>query len=156
MASAFIDIPRAELPLPTSEVRVVVAGPPVPKGRPRMSTVGGHARAFTPAKTRRYEDLIRLEAGRVMEGRAQLQGPTRVTIRAYMPMPKALAIHKIKGPSAEAGVIRPITKPDVDNFAKVIDALNGIVWPDDNQVVQLSVEKFYSSRPRLELTAAEL
>lgn len=121
-----------------------------------MSTVGGHARAFTPAKTRRYEDLIRLEAGRVMEGRAQLQGPTRVTIRAYMPMPKALAIHKIKGPSAEAGVIRPITKPDVDNFAKVIDALNGIVWPDDNQVVQLSVEKFYSSRPRLELTAAEL
>lgn len=140
----------------SASVSITVAGPPVPKGRPRMSTVGGHARAFTPAKTRRYEYLIRLEAGRVMEGRAQLQGATRVRIRAFMQTPQAIAKHKIKGPSAEAGAIRPITKPDADNFAKVIDALNGIVWPDDNQVVELTVEKFYSSRPRLELEASEL
>jgi Holliday junction resolvase RusA-like endonuclease len=145
-----------ELPIPVGEIHITVEGPPVPKGRPRATSIGGHARMFTPAKTRRYEDLIRLEAGRLMEGRGQLQGPTRVHIRAYMPTPQVIAKHKIKGPSAEAGVIRPITKPDVDNFAKVIDALNGIVWPDDNQVVELTVEKFYSTRPRLELTAAEL
>lgn len=143
-------------PIPLAGVSIVVPGAPVPKGRPRLSTINGHARAFTPAKTRRYEDLIRLEAGRVMEGRDQLQGPTCVRIKAYMPMPQALAKHKTKGPSAEAGVIRPLTKPDVDNMAKVIDALNGIVWPDDNQVVELTVEKFYSARPRLELVAAEL
>jgi Holliday junction resolvase RusA-like endonuclease len=41
-------------------------------------------------------------------------------------------------------------------MAKVIDALNGIVWRDDSQVVSLTVEKFYSARPRLELTACEL
>jgi Holliday junction resolvase RusA-like endonuclease len=145
-----------ELPIPLAGVSITVAGPPVPKGRARMTTIGGHARAFTPAKTRRYEDLIRLEAGRVMEGRVQLQGATRVTIRAFMQTPQAIAKHKIKGPSAEAGVIRPITRPDCDNFAKVIDALNGIVWRDDCQVVELTVEKFYSSRPRLELTAVEL
>lgn len=145
-----------DLPIPIAEVSITVFGAPVPKGRPRLSTINGHARAFTPAKTRRYEDLIRLEAGRVMEGRAQLQGPTRVLIRAYLPMPQALAKHKTRGPSAEAGAIRPVTKPDVDNLAKVIDALNGIVWPDDNQVVELTVEKFYSARPRLELTAIEL
>jgi Holliday junction resolvase RusA-like endonuclease len=145
-----------ELPIPLAGISIVVAGPPVPKGRPRLSAVHGRARAFTPTKTRRYEDLIRLEAARVMDGKAQLDGPTRVTVRAFMPMPQALAKHKIKGPSAEAGVIRPITKPDVDNFAKVIDALNGIVWRDDNQVVELTVSKFYSARPRLELTAVEL
>lgn len=139
-----------------SAVAIIVAGPPVPKGRPRLSTINGHARAFTPSKTRRYEDLIRLEAGRVMEGRDQLQGPTRVRIRAFMQTPQAVAKHKVKGPAAESGVLRPITKPDADNFAKVIDALNGIVWPDDNQVVELTVEKFYSSRPRLELEASEL
>lgn len=148
----------AVLPLPVAlaGVSIVVAGPPVPKGRPRMSVVAGHARAFTPSRTRRYEDLIRLEAGRVMEGREQLQGPTRVRIRAYMQMPQAIARHKVKGPGAEAGVIRPLTKPDADNFAKVIDALNGIVWRDDAQVVELTVEKFYSSRPRLELEAIEI
>ena len=138
------------------EVHITVYGAPVPKGRPRLSTFNGHARAFTPAKTRRYEDLIRLEAGRVMEGRDQLQGPTRVHIRAYVPTPQAIAKHKAKGPAAEAGELRPVTKPDVDNFAKVIDALNGIVWPDDNQVVELTVEKFYSARPRLEMVAVEI
>jgi Holliday junction resolvase RusA-like endonuclease len=111
---------------------------------------------FTPAKTRRYEDLIRLEAGRVMEGRDQLQGPLCVKIRAFMQTPQAIAKHKSKGPAAEMGDLRPLTKPDVDNFAKVIDALNGIVWRDDSQVVELTVSKFYSSRPRLELTAVAL
>ena len=131
---------------------IVVYGAPVPKGRPRLSAINGHARAFTPAKTRRYEDLIRLEAGRAMEGRDQLQGPTRVRIRAFMPIPKTMQT-KPKLALIEAGALRPITKPDADNFAKVIDALNGIVWPDDNQVVELTVEKFYSERPRLELSA---
>jgi Holliday junction resolvase RusA-like endonuclease len=153
------DVPAGtslELPWAPACVSIVVAGPPVPKGRPRLSTFNGHARAFTPTKTRRYEDLIRLEAARVMDGKPQLDGALKVGIRAFMPMPQALAKHKTKGPSAEAGVIRPLTKPDVDNFAKVIDALNGIVWRDDNQVVALTVEKFYSARPRLELTAVEL
>jgi Holliday junction resolvase RusA-like endonuclease len=133
-----------------------VFGAPVPKGRPRLSTINGHARAFTPAKTRRYEDLIRLEAGRVMEGLDQLQGALSVKIRAFIPMPQALAKHKTKGPLAEAGDLRPITRPDCDNMAKCVDALNGIVWHDDAQVVSLTVDKFYSARPRLELTAVEL
>ena len=137
-------------------VQITVPGAPVPKGRPRLSTINGHARAFTPSKTRRYEDLIRLEAGRVMEGRDQLQGPTRVRIRAFMPMPQALAKHKTKGPAAEAGQLRPVKKPDLDNMCKLLDALNGIVWPDDNQVVELVAEKFYSVRPRLELVAEML
>lgn len=143
--------------LPLASISLIVPGAPVPKGRGRATTVNGHARVFTPAKTRRYEDLIRLEAGRVMEGRGQLQGPTRVRMRVYLQTPQAIAKHKMKGPAAEAGVIRPVTKPDIDNFCKAgLDALNGIVWPDDNQVVELTVEKFYSSRPRLELEASEL
>jgi Holliday junction resolvase RusA-like endonuclease len=136
---------------------ILVPGAPVPKGRPRVTTRGGFARAFTPAKTRRYEDLIRLEAGRVMEGRDQLQGPLSVKIRVFLPTPQAIAKHKTKGPAAEMGDLRPITRQDVDNFCKAgLDSLNGIVWRDDSQVVELTVSKFYSSRPRLELTAVAL
>lgn len=139
-------------------VIIVVAGKVVPKGRPRVFVhkATGRAIATTPPETRRYEDLIRAEAGRVMARRPQLDGALRVTIRVYVQPPQAIAKHKIKGPSAEAGVIRPLTKPDVDNYAKCMDALNGIVWRDDSQVVSLSIEKFYSARPRLELKACEL
>jgi Holliday junction resolvase RusA-like endonuclease len=135
-------------------VIITIAGAPVPKGRPRLSTFGGHARAYTPQKTRRYEDLIRLEAGRIMEGRDQLQGPLFVRVAAFMPIPKSLS--KAKTAAAIGGELRPQTKPDVDNFAKVIDALNGIAWHDDSQVVHMVVSKHYSDRPRLELLAREL
>ena len=49
----------------------------------------------------------------------------------------------------EAGVILPITKPDWDNIGKIVsDALNGIAYRDDSQVVDSRVRKIYSNEPR--------
>lgn len=43
-----------------------------------------------------------------------------------------------------AGQIRPTVKPDCDNVSKIIlDALNGVAFKDDSQVVGLWVEKWY-------------
>lgn len=48
--------------------------------------------------------------------------------------------------------IRPKTKPDLDNVAKVIlDALNGIAYHDDSQVSRLLIEKRYAEEPRVEV-----
>ena len=47
--------------------------------------------------------------------------------------------------------LRPIKKPDSDNLAKIcLDALNGIAYPDDSQIVALTVNKYYSKEPRVE------
>lgn len=44
------------------------------------------------------------------------------------------------------GVIRPITKPDVDNCAKsILDALNKIAYNDDSRIVELIVRKVYDN-----------
>jgi Holliday junction resolvase RusA-like endonuclease len=137
-----------------ASLSLIIPGAPVAKGRPRLSTFGGHARAYTPAKTRRYEDLIRLEGGRAMEGRALLAGPLVVEVRAFLPIPKSLS--KAKTAAAVAGELRPVTRPDCDNYAKMIDGLNGIAWTDDSQVVSLLATKHYSDRPRLELEAREM
>jgi Holliday junction resolvase RusA-like endonuclease len=54
-----------------------------------------------------------------------------------------------KRAAALAGAIRPAKRPDLDNIAKMLDALNEVVWRDDAQVVSGLIEKLYSDRPRL-------
>lgn len=137
-----------------ASLSITIPGAPVAKGRPRVTTFGGHARAYTPGKTRRYEDLIRLEAGRAMEGRELLAGPLSVQVNAFVPIPKSMT--KAKRAAALEGALRPTTRPDCDNYAKTMDALNGIAWQDDSQVVTLHVAKHYSDHPRLEFVASEL
>lgn len=50
-------------------------------------------------------------------------------------------------------------RPDGDNLLKMVgDALNGIVWKDDGQIVDGRVRKFYheiGGAPRTEITIAE-
>jgi Holliday junction resolvase RusA-like endonuclease len=54
---------------------------------------------------------------------------------------------KKKQAQAENNEISP-GKPDLDNIAKtVLDALNGVCYEDDAQVVILSVTKCYSREP---------
>ena len=48
-------------------------------------------------------------------------------------------------------------KPDLDNIIKsILDALNKVAYHDDTQIVSLSVEKFYSDSPRVEVSISNL
>jgi Holliday junction resolvase RusA-like endonuclease len=45
----------------------------------------------------------------------------------------------------------------VDNYLKgVKDALKGVIWKDDSQVVEVFARKRYSARPRIEVKIKEL
>ena len=53
--------------------------------------------------------------------------------------------------------IMPTKRPDVDNVIKcVADGLNGIAWRDDSQIVSVLANKFYSTRPRVEIEITEV
>ena len=120
-----------------------VMGKPVGKGRPRFSNAGGFTRTYTPAKTVEFENLVRLEYQ--MEGGTKMSGNIAVSISAYFPIPKSLSKKK----RAELQDMSYPKKPDVDNICKVVlDALNGIAYDDDSQVVAATVRKFYSDQPR--------
>lgn len=127
-------------------IRIELAGAPLGKERVRV-TRAGHA--YTPERTVNYESRLALAAQRAMEGRAPLGGPLKVDVTAYMP----IADSKPKKWKAAAltGGERPTKKPDWDNFGKILDALNLIVWTDDAQIVDGRVQKFYSDRPRMEI-----
>jgi len=135
------------------KVELTVQGEPVAQGRPRFSTRGGFARAYDPAKSRDYKDYVRLAAAQQMGENPPLNGALMLSVRIYRPIPKSFSAKKEA--LAEAGILRPTTKPDIDNYVKGIkDALKGICWQDDNQVVAYiePFGKYFSARPRIEVT----
>lgn len=137
-------------------VSFVVPGPPRGKGRPRFGRAGRFGRfvrAYTDPKTRAYEDEVRFWASRAMGSRTVLGGPVRAEVLATMPMPKSWS--KANRANALSGALRPVVKPDADNLAKVLDALNGVVWRDDAQVVELVVRKVYGAEPSLIVEVVE-
>jgi crossover junction endodeoxyribonuclease RusA len=69
--------------------------------------------------------------------RALVVGAVRLTLRFALPRPKRLARH----------VAPHITKPDLDKLVRgIFDALTGIRWRDDAQVVELLATKRYAAR----------
>lgn len=72
--------------------------------------------------------------------------PLEVEIIAGLSIPSSKS-KKFKQAAAE-GVEKPTKKPDVDNIAKTVtDALSGVIYKDDKQIVNLTVAKIYSKRP---------
>lgn len=118
-------------------------GTPVGKGRPRFARASG--RAYTPAKTRNYETNLAYAAQVVMAGRPLLEGALRVEVVAQFEIPKSFS--KSKRLDALVGSLHPTKKPDADNLVKNLDALNGVVFRDDSQCVDVRVQKVYADKP---------
>lgn len=123
-----------------------VPGQAVGKGRPRIGKVGGFSRMFTPEKTVSYESLVGYSAAQAMAGRALIEGPVSVRLHIGVQIPASWSGAKQR--RALAGLELPTTKPDIDNVEKAIfDGMNGVVWKDDVQVVDVTKSKRYASVP---------
>lgn len=135
----------------TVPVLIEVPGVPVAKGRPRHAIGRGERpfiMAYTPAATRLYEEQLRFAGKAAMSGAVPLTGPLAMEVTVYVPIP--MSFTKKRTAAARAGYEFPAKKPDADNFAKIaMDGLNGIVYGDDSQIVDLHVQKLYSDQPRL-------
>ena len=133
-------------------VHLTIPGEPVAKGRPRY-TKSGHT--YTPEKTASYENLIRLT---YQENYKNLRFRDDVelvcSIKAYMSIPKSKP--KYFKDLAIKGYVRPTKRPDTDNIIKIVqDALNGLAYHDDAQIVSSTCEKLYSDYPRVEVRISE-
>lgn len=138
-------------------INFTVLGIPVGKGRPKFSTVNGHAVAYTPKKTANYETLVKLsyqqQCGDCKPYEKDV--PLIATIHAYFPIPKSVS--KRKREIMQGGLVPHTKKPDADNLAKaVLDALNGIAYQDDSQIAALRVTKYYSEEPHVDVEIHEL
>lgn len=135
----------------TTAITFIVPGPPVPWARARL----GAGRHYTDPRVAAYKRLVAQMAAMYMRGTEPFGGPVALSLVAGMPIPESWP--KARREAAQLGQIAPGSKPDWDNIGKGIsDALNGIVYRDDAQIVQASVEKRYSASPSVVVTVTAL
>ncbi len=122
------------------------------KGRPRVNTLT--ATAYTPNKTKEYEELIKQYFIIKYRGVNPLEGRIKVEIKAYFGIPQSTS--KKQKEIMLQNIVSPTKKPDIDNIAKVIlDALNKLAFKDDNQITKLSIEKVYSEEEKVYVKVEE-
>lgn len=123
---------------------ITIPGEPQGKGRHRTVRRGEHIATYTPRKTTEYEELVRYCYRQIYGDRMLFtaEEPIRATIVAYFQIPKSSS--KKRQIEMISSKVLPTKRPDTDNIAKIVlDALNGLAYPDDKQVVELHVIKEY-------------
>lgn len=94
---------------------------------------------YLPERSIEFKERIQIEARRSMVGSQKITGPVRVVAVFY----KTANLTKRR-------------YGDIDNLVKaILDALNGIVFEDDAQVVELVAFKRIGE-PRTELEVSEI
>lgn len=131
-----------------------VMGEPIGKGRPRVTARGGKfAHAYTPKRTKEYEDKIRFEfmASTCEKMPVFTKGiPLKVDAIIAFGIPQSYS--KKKREQCQRGLLVPTKKPDIDNVLKcVFDALSGYAFYDDSQITEISSEKIYADEPYVEI-----
>ena len=135
-------------------INFTIYGEPTAKGRPRFFRAGNFVRTYTPKATMQAENDFKIQSLQYKPIIPYTQ-EIILSIRVFKKIPKGFS--KIKQIAAENRSLRPTTKPDWDNYGKLVcDAMNGIFWKDDSQIVSAWVEKYYSDRPRIEVSMEAL
>lgn len=132
-------------------VRFDVAGIAQPKGSTRAYMPPGARFPVVTSdnpRARAWQDAIGWTARTVLDG-VPFTGAVAIAVTFSLPRPRSL-------PRA---IVHPTKKPDVDKLARcTLDALTGIAYADDSQVIDLDVHKRYTptgSAPRASITITQ-
>lgn len=131
-----------------------VEGNPVGKQRARYAKRGNFVQTYTPEKTRTYESLIKDAAIVAMGASEPLETPVSLYLYIRVPIPTSATKKRLEAISK--GDEKPIKKPDASNVLKSVeDAMNGVVYKDDSQIVNIHVTKVYSSQAGIDICVKE-
>ena len=129
----------------TLVVTFTVDGDPVPKGRPRFARRGQFVQTYTDAKTIDYETHVALKARQAIGASDPLKGALTVFLYLRFAVPPSYS--KRRKEACLAGLEYP-KRVDIDNcYKSITDAMNGIVYADDSQIVEAHILKCYALEP---------
>jgi len=141
-----------------TEIPFIILGDPKAQQRHRTYTRGKggaplpFARRVDPSATDKADFIAQ---ARQSAPEAPLLGPLKLRVFFFMVRPKS---HYRTG--KRAGELKPNPpthcdkKPDVDNLVKlVMDAMNGVFYKDDWQIVELiAIKRYADTQPRTDVT----
>ena len=115
----------------------------------------GHSTSYTPEKDLLYENFIKNQYLN-SSGDTFFERGTPVTLHIVARfLPPQSKSKKVKQQMLD-GQILPLKKPDMDNIVKVVaDALNGVAYHDDTQIVCVMAKKVYSAVEGLNIIVGE-
>lgn len=138
----------------TFMITFTVDGDPVGKQRARHRFTGKFVQSYTPNKTRTYETSIREAAQAAMGSSEPLETPVTLYLYIRAPIPKSTPKSRLQG--FLDGSVKPIKKPDASNVLKSVeDAMNGVVYKDDSQIVNIHIAKVYASVSGVDICVKE-
>ena len=140
------------------DVTFTVPGAPVPGGSKKVIPRAGLRYPLTVAsakhllglvlviddndRTKQWKKAVRQAAVFSFNGQPPLFGPLRLDVRFQLPRPKAH--FTTAGVLRESAPVFPTKRPDATKLLRAVeDALTGVVWLDDAQVVEQHVSKAF-------------
>jgi crossover junction endodeoxyribonuclease RusA len=138
-------------------VAFTVAGTPAPGGSKTAYRLPTGRTVVVDACKRNgaWKGAVAAAAAGAMTGREAFLGPLELRVELYLPRPKAH--YRKDGIRPDAPRWHDV-RPDATKLLRAIeDAMTGIVWVDDSQVVRQLVEKRYADTgPRVDVTVREV
>ena len=80
-------------------VAFTVPGEPVAKGRARFARRGAFVSTYTPEKTAKYENLVKLAAQEAMAGLPPFKRPVSLMVHIYVKVPESWSSKRRNCPS---------------------------------------------------------
>ena len=125
------------------EIVFYAEGFPAPQGS--KTHVGGGRLIESARRVGPWREIVRQAAIEAMAGRPPIDGPVYLVEVFALPRPKShYGTGRNSGRVRRGAPALPPTRPDLDKLARAVgDALTGVCYRDDAQVVNLCVAKYY-------------
>ena len=102
---------------------------------------------YDPRTAHEWRETVAIVVGSAVS--KPIEGPVELSLAFFFPRPKS---HYGTGKNSElvkaSAPIHHAQKPDIDNVIKsTLDAMNGILYGDDKQVIRIQAEKRWAHQP---------
>ena len=122
----------------------------IPKATPR-ARLSGFGKHFYVADAMNNRKLMEKYVKQELSDFNVITTACKFYCDCYFPIPKTM--NKSEKLRAELKLVNNLTKPDWDNLGKTYsDMIQNTIIMDDSLIIEGRVRKFYSSKPRIEIT----